>query len=604
MLNSFKAGVVTLLLLSIVANVSAQTNKLKGTEIRNAIQEFTQKELPYACWVFVFPEAAGGLDTYVPQIRTAMKQLMMQNRQHEKIVFVVNNRYPIIKQQRSLWIKKILGDYYPVFKNKIEDVIWDNTGVLSGKLLDDMEFGLVFGYLLYGNKLLFSNEIKWHKLNYPITLNKQPFTIELIDSVVLPCNVDSSLCTYGAPSLVDGHNVLYYQGCYKQLNVNTAKIKQEICFDERKALELYCNFFAPNKAFCSEAIRYYSVMKNRGRASLVPGHFEQQKNTVWNASYVHVFLPYSLLGKQGEKTTTDVQGYSTKRVEYFPFTTDIVFQMDTSFQITRAIPVTVGEHIKHPVWKGEPFLDLTTAFIINDSMLITYWSQSYWFYRKLSPRRIIGKFSKISPFCGFSLKKDTFDYGVPIGGKLRPELSEKLSTLYGEAKFIKFNGHILFSPGVGSEIYDVYQGDVIAFLKGPGYIDRFKKSKYGWQSYSKKGQVKINFIVNNLSSDGKYLYVEYLFAKKHREKNVEVRNFIEVFDSSFTSIAIIPLVAFDSIKGAIQKFSPYIDGALHDNKIYLPEYNEKIDRYVLKIWEIKKREFGKYQKSNDNLKKN
>ncbi len=562
-----------------------------GKEIRSELEEYLGDELPYAVWVFVVPDPIGGKLTYMPQLRGTIKDILSTRRVHEKFVFIIDNRKRIPRRYADSVLPFLLGRYYDLISDQVAGIIWDTTGYLIKKYTLNIEEGLVFAILMYGNEVLFCNEVKWRFLtNLAESLGSNAFDVRLEKEVQIPCNDSiTDLCTYYNPNLVVDNKALFYNydpSCLQWFDLKTGKWKKGRCIDDIEAVRLFCKFFAPSSEHCLSALKYFKVMRDVGRGSIVLGSFDiDSGGNIWAGGSAELFIPVELVKETMQGT--DLGGYKKPEHSYTSYVFSLVMVFDSSLNIKRMIPVTADEKTWGSVWYAEAFVDPGTAGIIDDSLYITYWAQDIWFYSRLSPRRLIGtlRIGKVSKFCGFKINQDTFKNCIPLGNPMSKQLSKQLVALYSAPMFARFQNKLLFTPGIGKEIYDVYSGKALVKLAGPSYIEPFPKDRISTLLTDDK--VQVNFVIYSLASDSNYLYVLY----KYKEKNMSTdsngygEKFIEVFDSAFNRVAIFPVKAYEQTLGVCGiKYGLLYPGG----RLTAVCYDPKKDTYLLKQWRLMK----------------
>jgi len=370
--------------------------------------------------------------------------------------------------------------------------------------------------------------------------------------------------------------------------LKTGKWGRGRCIDDIEAVRLFCKFFAQSSEHCLSALKYFKVMRDVGRGSIVLGSFDvDSEGNIWAGGSAELFIPVELVKETMQGT--DLEGYKKPEHAYTSYVFSLVMVFDSLLNIKRMIPVTADEKTWGSVWYAEAFVDPGTAGIIDDSLYITYWAQDIWFYGRLSPRRLIGTLNigKVSKFCGFTIDQDTFKNCISLGGKMSKQLSKQLVALYSAPMFARFKDKLLFTPGIGKEIYDVYSGEVLVELSGPSYIEPFPKDRISTLLTDDK--VQVNFVIYSLASDSNYLYVLY----KYKEKNMDSdsnsngygEKFIEVFDSAFNRVAIFPVKAYEQTIGSCGiKYSLLYPGG----SLIAVCYDPKEDAYLLKQWKLVK----------------
>ncbi len=564
----------------------------RGQKIRAELSQFLGKQLPYAVWIFVIPDPLGGKLTYMPQLRGAIKDILTTKRVHEKFVFIIDDRKRIPHSYKDSLLPFLLGKYYSYIRDQIAGLIWDTTRYLIRKYTLNIGEGLVFAILLYGDQVLFCNEVKWHLLtDIARSLGSNEFIFEPQGAALIPCNDSiTDLCTYYNPNLITNKKALfsnYDPSCLQWFDLTNGTWGQGKCIDDAEALRLFCKFFAPSPQHCLSALKYFKVMRDVGRGSIVFGSFAIDSNqNIWAGGSAELFVPVELVKET--HTGTDLPGYKKPAHTYTSYVFSLVTVFDSMMHVKRMIPVTADEKTWNSVWYGEAFVDPGTAGIIHDSLYITYWTHDIWFYPSLSPRRLIGTLNirRVSKFCGFKLDADTFDACIPLGGPQNKTLSKQLVASYSSPMFVKFNNRILFSPGTGEKIYDVFTGKTIIQLSGPSYIKPFTRERVS--TYLTDNNIRVNFVIYSLSSDSSYLYVLYKYKVSGEDTVIQERysrKFIEVFDTSFNRVAIIPLDAYQAVLG---KCGVKYGLMYHGGNLVAVCYEDEKDVYVIKRWLISK----------------
>jgi len=135
---------------------------ISGQELRTLFKEEAGVQLPYTTWIVAIPDPLA-LFTYRSHARPFVYEFLQSPRVHEKVVFVIGNNPPVPYDMREQWLRDLLGRFYLPIRPFIYSVVWDYDGAIVRKLTNNID-GMVWAYLVYDNKVLYCNEIKWHRL--------------------------------------------------------------------------------------------------------------------------------------------------------------------------------------------------------------------------------------------------------------------------------------------------------------------------------------------------------------------------------------------------------------------------------------------------------
>ncbi|NPA34719.1 MAG: hypothetical protein GXO48_07325 [Chlorobi bacterium] len=563
---------------------------ISGQELRTLFKE-AGVQLPYATWIVAIPDPLA-LFTYRSQARAFVYEFLQSPRVHEKVVFVVGNNLPVPYDKRERWLRDLLGRFYSPIRLFIDTVVWDYGGDIVRRLTHGID-GMVWAYLIYDNKVIYCNEIKWHRLGgFMRSLGSQLMTINYADSVSIPCNDSvSKFCMFDYPVLKWRSKLLFVgqkPTCLAWFDVEEGFWDTTVCFDERDVVRLFCKFFASSPEECYLVSSNFQYMSLIGRPALFMTSFTMDSSyNIWAGGDFQIVIPQ----KTGRKTTTDVKGYKAEDT-YVSVSATVIYQMDTNFNIIRIIPVTADYDIQDNIFAGEPMVDPASALEILDTVLVTYWFQNMWLYSTISLRPLLGKLKKVYKFCGFPVSQDTFSTCINLGGRLKSKLSKQLRSVFFYPMMTRFNNTVIFTSGVGENLYDVRTGKVVATLSKPFHLPQVKERL---SSFLSDTLACTQFAIRSISSDGKNLYVWFQYGVCNSTRP-QLNHFIEVFDTNYNSIGLIPLDAYPSLRKCIVSYGGnWVGEPLEGNQIIMGCYDDKLNRYVLKIWEIGKQEVKKVE---------